>query len=258
MAISRYSCPRVPRCRAKEQRSQPAPQWGWEPPGACPGWRCLGGPRGGGIARCCISMRVQHPHWGGPAPGPVPILGAAFPQGWEAGVPPAVPSTLTPSSAPHSALSPDPTPQPHSHPPAPAWPPRFPAHSPLQPRSFHIVPWQQECLPPPHPQPPRAQRSGAGLPPGHALPARTPRAPPAPQNPHFPPGCPSPAPGEVGLCTHPLPAAVALSLETGSDSGSITFSALSLSGNFCGNPSEKGEQAGLWVHPSQELSSLPL
>lgn len=55
-----------------------------------------------------------------------------------------------------------------------------------------------------------------------------------------PPGIPFPSAGSSGVCTHPLPAAVALSLETGSDSGSITFSALSLSGNFCGNPSEIG------------------
>lgn len=73
-----------------------------------------------------------------------------------------------------------------------------------------------------------------------------------------PPGMPFPSAGRSGVFTHPLPAAVALSLETGSDSGSITFSALSLSGNFCSNPSEIEGQAGLWVHPFQELGSLPL
>lgn len=124
-----------------------------------------------------------------------------------------------------------------------------------KPRSFHIIPWQKECLPP-TPCPATRERSS---PLGPALPSRSPPGiPRLPGHPHPRPGCPSPAPAEVGLCTHPLPAAVALSLETGSDSGSITFSALSLSGNFCGNPSEKGGQAGLWVHPSQELSSLPL
>lgn len=77
----------------------------------------------------------------------------------------------------------------------------------------------------------------AGMSPRTAFPnAGIPRLPGTPG----PPGIPFPSAGSSGVCTHPLPAAVALSLETGSDSGSITFSALSLSGNFCGNPSEIG------------------
>lgn len=77
---------------------------------------------------------------------------------------------------------------------------------------------------------------------GNVFPQLAPKSrdPAAPPGTPSPPGIPSPSAGSSGVCTHPLPAAVALSLETGSDSGSITFSALSLSGNFCGNPSEIG------------------
>lgn len=163
-------------------------------------------------------------------------------------LPAAEPTALTPFFLAH--------PKPHSHSPAPAWPP-FPPSPILFSSSsgvFTSSPGRRNVFPPPHPQP-----QGTELPsPGPAL-QPLPGSPGSPGTPIPARDALSPARGEIGVCTHPLPAAaVALSLETGTDSGSITFSALSLSGNFCSNPSEKGGQAGLWVHPSQELCSLPL
>lgn len=91
--------------------------------------------------------------------------------------------------------------------------------------------------------------------------APAPRVPAARADPHHAAAellsRPFPTRGESGVCTHPL-AAAARSLETGSAPGSITFSALSLPGEFRRDPSDRGEPAGLWVHPSQERGSLAL
>lgn len=95
-------------------------------------------------------------------------------------------------------------PSPHSAAPFPRAPLRSvaslpAARSPLQSGSFHIIPWHRNVFPQPVP--------------------KSLRLPGTPS----PPGIPFPSAGSSGVCTHPLPAAVALSLETGSDSGSITF-----------------------------------
>lgn len=203
------------------------------------------GERGGGIARSCISRGCNisdpFPGWGLISP----VCGNGGEVGGERGVLSPFPAPSPPCSHPLTA---------HPSPiPTLLLQRGLPSPSPFSFSSsgvFTSSPGRRNVFP--HPIP---SRPGAELPSGRLSPPGIPRLP---GHPHPRPGCPSPAPGEVGLCTHPLPAAVALSLETGSDSGSITFSALSLSGNFCSNPSEKGGQAGLWVHPSQELSSLSL
>lgn len=244
--------PPIPRCRAGWRRFRPAPAWGWDPPRAHPRRRCWGHCREvespSPASRCGCDSRALPADQSLVREPLLPVL--------RIGGPPAI----HPSAVPPPPLrSPPPRSHPRLHTPVP-FPPSCsgssvasllpsPFSSPAQEFSHHPL---AEGMSSPTPTP---AAPACGAPSRHALPTGTLPAPPGPR-PH--PGCPSPAPAEAALCTHPLPAAVALSLETGSDSGSITFSALSLSGNFCGNPSEKGEQAGLWVHPSRELSSLPL
>lgn len=225
--------------------SPPAPGGAGEP---APPARGGVGVRGGrGIARFV----------GRPPLGAVPGLVAPFPGVGEFGG--GYGGVLLPFPPPSPPLSPPFFP----HTPSPI--PTLPLQRGLRflPAPFSSLPAQEfshhplaEGMSSPHPIPSH---------PGTEVPSPGPALQPFPGSPGSP-GTPipardalSPAWGEIGVCTHPLPAAaVALSLETGSDSGSITFSALSLSGNFCSNPSEKGGQAGLWVHPSQELCSLPL
>lgn len=182
--------------------SSPAPRRGWDPPGQ----GRVRAARGSGSPVPASARGLHRRPPPGAAPGagsPVPVRGA----GGAGGLLLPVPAPISRTLQPHLPLCR-----------SAAWPPCSQPVLLSRPGVFTSSPGRGMSSPTPFPNP--------GIP----------RLPGTPS----PPGIPFPSAGSSGVCTHPLPAAVALSLETGSDSGSITFSALSLSGNFCGNPSEIG------------------